>query len=304
MKSWARGIEFRMFDSTDPFVKFLRSQNGAKAYLKPYWGNSGDVLIWMGNELLLKEIGLERVVDPRKADIIVWPGGNPSMWRGNLDAWQDCWRCWPDARFVVAPATFQGNAWQQSLKDAPQNVVAEFSRDPSSHQNLSSAHLRPGIETGLGHDPAFHLKDSNWASKHRDATTSEYVLASFRDDHESTFSPVIENRLFSIWPFSSVLVRLQHRRKRKFCQHRLKLVRDRIGSNERIFECDAPMMSFESFVECVRRASQVHTDRLHCMILAVLLGKEVFAYPTAYGKLEAVYEHSIKSWAKVNFISN
>jgi hypothetical protein len=38
------------------------------------------------------------------------------------------------------------------------------------------------------------------------------------------------------------------------------------------------------------------------MILALLLGKEVFAYPTAYSKLEGVYEHSVKSWAFVRFV--
>ena len=82
----------------------------------------------------------------------------------------------------------------------------------------------------------------------------------------------------------------------------MSLVRKTVGLNQPVLECDAPLMSFERFVECVRSASQVHTDRLHCMILAVLLEKEVFAYPTAYAKLEAVYEHSIKPWAKVHFV--
>ena len=74
-------------------------------------------------------------------------------------------------------------------------------------------------------------------------------------------------------------------------------------SNLPLIEQDAPALSFESFVEFVQRASQVHTDRLHCMILSVLLGKDVYAYPTAYGKLEAVYKHSINSWAKVHFVN-
>jgi exopolysaccharide biosynthesis predicted pyruvyltransferase EpsI len=74
------------------------------------------------------------------------------------------------------------------------------------------------------------------------------------------------------------------------------------GAESFIIERDAPMMSFESFVESVRRASEVHTDRLHCMIMALLLGKQTFAYATAYSKLEGVYEHSIKSWADVTFV--
>ena len=80
------------------------------------------------------------------------------------------------------------------------------------------------------------------------------------------------------------------------------MVRRVAGSTLPIMDKDVSQMSFQSFVEYIGRAAQVHTDRLHCMIMAVLLGKEVFAYPTAYPKLESVYEHSIKPWAKVNFV--
>jgi hypothetical protein len=37
------------------------------------------------------------------------------------------------------------------------------------------------------------------------------------------------------------------------------------------------------------------------MILAGLLGKKVFAYGTAYRKLETVYDHSMQNWADVSF---
>jgi exopolysaccharide biosynthesis predicted pyruvyltransferase EpsI len=67
--------------------------------------------------------------------------------------------------------------------------------------------------------------------------------------------------------------------------------------------CDASVCQFEYFVEVIRSAAEVHTDRLHCMLLAAMLGKRVFAYSTAYGKLEAVYEHSVKEWAHVEFVS-
>ena len=53
--------------------------------------------------------------------------------------------------------------------------------------------------------------------------------------------------------------------------------------------CDASSLLLEYFLEIVRCAAEVHTDRLHCMLLAAMLGKPTFAYPTAYGKLEAVY---------------
>jgi exopolysaccharide biosynthesis predicted pyruvyltransferase EpsI len=56
-------------------------------------------------------------------------------------------------------------------------------------------------------------------------------------------------------------------------------------------------------MEIVRSAAEVHTDRLHCMLLAAMLGKPTFAYPTAYTKLEAVYAHSVRQWAHVQFVT-
>ena len=34
-----------------------------------------------------------------------------------------------------------------------------------------------------------------------------------------------------------------------------------------------------------------------------MLGKPTFAYPTAYAKLEAVYAHSVRQWAHVQFVT-
>jgi exopolysaccharide biosynthesis predicted pyruvyltransferase EpsI len=293
-----------MFCADDPFVTFLQARKGARVYLKPYHGNSGDVLIWMGDELLLKELGIEQIVDPRKADIILWPGGNPTMWRGNLEGWQECWRSFPAAEFVVAPATFQGESldWRKLLKTTKARIGGIFARDPESYENLKNLKLSSETIIGLGHDPAFHLKDSEWIARHREAATSEYILASFRRDHESAFASPVLRGLYKHRPFYSLLVRWQQWRHDRFHKNRLKTIREISGTRSPIVECDASLMSFQSFVEIVRRTGQVHTDRLHCLILAVLLGKEVFAHPTAYGKLEAVYEHSIKSWAKVDFI--
>jgi len=293
-----------MNPTNDPFVEFLRSRRDRAIYLKPYWGNSGDELIWMGDEALLNELGLNRVLNPQKADIIMWPGGNPTMWEGNLIGWQDCWKRWPKAEFVVGPATFHIGAqpWQTLLKSAPVKIGGLFARDPESYQNLLGLELPSSVRIGLAHDPAFHLKDTKWADELREANSSEYVLASFRADHESAMRLPDSTPLFKKWPFSLAFRYHKRRCRTKLNQERLSKVRQLAGSNVPLMEEDASLMSFHSFVECVGRAAQVHTDRLHCMILAVLLGKEVFAYPTAYGKLESVYEHSMKSWAKVNFV--
>ncbi len=288
----------------DPFVEFLRIQRGRTIYLKPYWGNSGDELIWMGNDILLRELGLNRVLNPQKAEIVMIPGGNATMWGSPLSEWQDCWKRWPDAEFVVAPSGFQGNnlPWREMLKTSGAKISGLFARDAVGYENLCRLGLPSTVKIGFAHDPAFHLKSSRWIIEVREACLSEYILASFRRDCESAMHLPNESVFLKIWPFSSVLHRYKHRCQAGYFQRRFAMVRRVAGSTLPIVEQDVSLMSFQSFVECISRAAQVHTDRLHCMIMAVLLGKEVFAYPTAYSKLESIYEHSIKPWAKVNFV--
>jgi exopolysaccharide biosynthesis predicted pyruvyltransferase EpsI len=295
-----------MLFPNDAYAEFLRRRSGRRVYLKPYVGNSGDGLIWMGSELLLRQLNLIQVVNPANAEIVLWPGGNPTMWPSNLRGWQECWRCWPEAEFVVGPGTFHesGIDWARMLRDAKSRIGGVFARDPASYENLRRAALPSHIAIGLGHDPAFCLRDSEWILQHRDANTSEYVLASFRDDHEAAPFDGPAARAFAEMLPHFIRRRIEPTLHRRSMERRLELVKRIAGSAQPLVVRDAPLVDFQSFVECVRRASQVHTDRLHCMILAVLLNKEVFAYPTAYGKLEAVYEHSMKSWARVEFVSS
>jgi hypothetical protein len=44
---------------------------------------------------------------------------------------------------------------------------------------------RSQIMLGLADDPALYLRGSEWLRAHRNAAAEEYVLAAFRDDHET-----------------------------------------------------------------------------------------------------------------------
>ena len=293
----------KMFAIEDTYIQFLKARKGQRVYLKPYWGNSGDSLIWMGNEVILRELGLLQVLDPKKADFILWPGGNPTMYTGNLDGWQECWESFPETEFVVAPATFQGEGlnWRELLQQSKARLGGLFARDPESYQNLLGLGLSPKVVIGLGHDPAFSLRNTEWIESHRNASTSEYVLACFRGDRESAFKRPVESKTFEFWPLTSLRFRILKYRRERYFFKRLEAVK-RISQSSNVLESDVANMSFQFFVETVRRASEIHTDRLHCMILALLLGKKVYAYTTAYAKLESVYEHSIKTWSAVQFV--
>ena len=294
-----------MFDKKNQYVQFLISRREKIFHVKPYIGNSGDCLIRMGTIELLTDLGIGTTVNPDKADIILWPGGNPTMWRGNIEGWKEVWSLFPGKEFIVGPATFQFDKynWSELIAQSKACITGLFARDPVSFNNLQKSHLPDNIQIGLSHDPALYLRDSAWLKEHKEASTEEYILAAFRNDHETDvklnsyinfFRPLIPKR---------IIFRLNRNVQKRYREMKISIVRRRTTEKIPLRAVDVSAYDFESFVETVRRSYEVHTDRLHCLILAVMLGKRAFAYPTSYGKLEAIYEYSIKPWANVTFVS-
>ena len=121
--------------SRDDFIAFLSARKNRSIYLQPYPGNAGDDLIRQGSEILLQVLGIKQVADPERADIILIPCGNQTMWRSNLRIWEACWQRWPKAEFVIGPATFQGEQypWRAMLAQSSANIAGLFARDPVSH---------------------------------------------------------------------------------------------------------------------------------------------------------------------------
>ena len=294
-----------MFDMGNPYVRFLVSQKKQSFHIKPYVGNSGDCLIRMGTVRLLSDLGIRTTVNPKKADVILWPGGNPTMWRANIEGWKDVWSRFPKKEFVIGPATFQFGTidWAGEIRQSQSRITGLFARDPDSFENLQKAQLPDGIQIGLSHDPAIYLRGSTWLGEHREAATEEYVLAAFRNDHEAAKKTRGYMRFCRHLLPGRIVRRLDRAIKVNNIERKIAMARERSTMTEPLRVCDASLLDFESFVETVRRAKEVHTDRLHCLLLAVMLGKQVFAYPTSYGKLEGVYEHSLKTWADVTFSS-
>jgi exopolysaccharide biosynthesis predicted pyruvyltransferase EpsI len=287
----------------DAYLRFLLDNRGCVFHLKPWNGNSGDLLIWRGTEHLLRRLRIRVTLDPRMAQIILIPGGNQTMWQGNIDIWNEVRRKYPDKGFVVGPGTIRmgDTPWVQDIGRPGARVLALFSRDPESYACLRAARLDPSIVTGLSHDPALYLRDSPWIRRHRAVATEEYVLAAFRFDKEGlTRRMQRTKRWLKLLP-PCLFCRIERRLMRWSLNRKLSLVAKVVPSERRVKICDASVCQFEYYVELIRSAAEVHTDRLHCMLLAAMLGKKVFAYPTAYGKLESVYAHSLRTWADVVF---
>ena len=293
-----------MFDSSDAYFAFLTGQRAKTVYVYPYVGNSGDSLIRMGTIRLLADLGIRSTLDPMAANVILWPGGNPTMWYANVRGWREVLEKYTHAEFVVGPATFQyyKHDWAGVLRSQADRVKALFARDAASYQNLLSASLPDSVEIGLSHDPALYLRGSDWVERYRAAAKREYVLAAFRIDHENCASPEWQRVLTRAFLPRALRSRLNRRRCNRCRRAKTREAAKRAAPGYPLRVADAALYDFDSFVDAVLRAAEVHTDRLHTMLLAVLLGKKVHAYSTAYGKLEAVYEHSLKGWANVEFV--
>lgn len=294
-----------MHDNDDPYLKFLAARVGKVFYRMPYPGNAGDSLIQFATKMILQDLQIDTTVDPRKAEVILVPGGNPTMWPSiGPQRWQILWERHKNAEFIVGPAGFKKgySDWGRLINDAGKTVTGLFARDAESFKNLSTANLRPGITAALSHDPALYLRDSQWMAAHRQAATEEYDLVALRDDHETTLShPALLRSLRSILP-TRVHDRIVRRSAIRVRNRKQRLAK-KLSDGFPLSVNDVSRQRFEVFVETIRAARAVHTDRLHVMLLACMLAKKIFAYPTIHGKLEDIYQHSLKGWADVTLVT-
>jgi len=149
-----------------------------------------------------------------------------------------------------------------------------------------------------------YLRGSDWLAVHRRAASERFDLAAFRNDHETS------TWCASAWRLaSSVLPSRLHRSLSRGLASAARRHKTHIASASSAatgfpLVCkDVAREPFDVFVETVRAARTVHTDRLHTMLLAAMLGKKVVAYPTSHSKLESVYEYALKDWADVTFVA-
>ena len=286
----------------DDYIEFLKSIKPRTVYVCPYPGNAGDGLIVLGTHHLLDELGITRTLVPAKADLILYPGGSPVLWQQDLDVWRDVWQRFPDKDFVVGPSTFQYSTlnWADLLRNKGRTVRALFAREPVSYEILQKTSWGVAMQIGLADDPAFSLRRSEFIKELRKACTEEYSLFAFRRDHEGSADSRLFTALRSLLPSGPGYLLERIYRRRRY-QEKIAVAQSQEPDTHPRMVSDVASLNFDMFVQGVQRAKVVHTDRLHVMILACLLGKKVFAYGTAYRKLETVYQYSMKDWADVSF---
>ncbi len=293
-----------LFSDNDSYVAFLTQNQSKTFYMKAWGGNCGDTLIWLGTEHLLHDLGIRTTLDPAQADVILIPGGNQTMYQENIDVWKSVWAKWPDKEFVVGPMTVQlgSTDWIDAIRQTSVRVTGLFARDPASYANLCECDLGSDVVRGLSHDPALFLRNSEMIRQQKEAVTDEHVLAAFRADGEGYGVGSKQLRWLVRSAPQAISRRVDSRLKVRSQARKIAKAAAIIAADGKMKVSDISRQTLPFFFEMLRSAKAVHTDRLHVMLAAAMLGKRTFAYPTTYGKLEAVYEHSVKDWTTVEFV--
>lgn len=289
----------------DAYENLLAAHRQSSYYVVEYPGNQGDFLLQQGTLELLRRLKIRTTDDARDAEIVLWPGGNVAMWRLNLRLLHRVARRNAHTRILIGPAGFAAPsiAWAPLLRSLAPRLLSVFARERASFEALRGVDLGAAAAVGLSHDPVLQLRDSSWLRPWLRIRQNKHVLAAFRDDHEACGPLARSLRLLHyVLPYAAFrpVVTLVNGRARR---RRLALMELRAARGwPRVID-DVSRRSLDTFLRCLARAKEIHTDRLHVMLVGALFEKPVFAYATAYAKLEAVYEHSLKSWSKVMIVS-
>lgn len=290
-----------MLTHYDDYSAFLAQYANKFIYLCPYPGNSGDELIVRGTLELIDKINILRTYNPNLAEVILYPGGNPTMWHEDIVIWRNIWEQYPNKPFIIGPITYSksDNFWIESITELNPNILICAARDKNSYailENISQIKCKKL----LAHDPAFYLRHSSLIQTWLTGAYEQHNLYAFRSDHEAnSFSPTLSNNPYiaSIQKMQRILLSKRNR------ELKVNKANQMTQSNLPKIIKDASLTNFDIFLDLILRAKEIHTDRLHIMICAALLNKKIFAYSTQYKKLEAVYEHSMQGWSDVTFVT-
>ncbi|CEJ10271.1 Polysaccharide pyruvyl transferase [bacterium YEK0313] len=271
-------------------IELLREFRNTEVLYLPNSGNAGDSLISTATMQLFRRLNisyqpitLEANVDGKV--VILGGGGNfiplYATIRNALTRFAGRAK-----RIVLLPHTIRGN--EDLIADLPASTLLICREIPSYDHVIN---VNPKCEVALAHDMAFHLDPEELLINDPDAAEFQTVFLGklaeagattadlsrraemrfFRLDGESTgkhgggdvdISSLFE---FGVWPRNS--------EKSSWC-----------------------------FVEAIRIAQAVVTDRLHVSIASAILGKPCKLYDNSYGKNREVFRHSLRRWSSVSFM--
>lgn len=245
----------------------------------PNPGNIGDMLIASATYDFFKRNHIkfnpyQKHTNPGK--YIVYGGGG--IWTADYEKdWCKFLPWFQNAeRVVILPGSFNNC---QKLIDILDERFVVFCREKRSYEYLKSTNTRAKIL--LDHDMAFRLK--NMPKQINIVGKGAVVLKSVA---------------FDSIPQTALFMRVDRESAGKY-KTDLDVSDITYGMHydkrDWIDYCTGLMMNV------INRADTIVTDRLHVAIMAHLLNKQVYMMDNTYGKLSAVYEHSMKQFENVHF---
>jgi exopolysaccharide biosynthesis predicted pyruvyltransferase EpsI len=239
----------------------------------PNQGNAGDMVIDAAFFVLAQHIGLTftRLEEPRVppgSDVVLYGGGGSlvTYWNKTRDfIKQNLYNC---KLFVILPHTIDGH--KDLLENLPPHIHI-WARETVSYEYLKAVVPYPE-HVFISHDLAFYLEELRFETSNNDR-----------------FRQMLPKK-------RKVAFRLDEEKH---------LERDFLPScNDDLSRtCGGDESDVVKVVDVVRKLFRhinttdiVYTDRLHVGIVAAILRKEVHFFPGSYYKINAVYEHSMRSF--------
>ena len=313
------------FDAELKITDLLRRFRGQAAYFDELSGNNGDDLISNGARHAITSAGLNLVASPDRADVLIVTGGAglSSVWGGAYE------RIRPYAAeenrrrpLIILPSTISIESFDLpgvlQSRSAPTYV---FAREKLTLSRIRDGRWNADTTLAIDDDMAFHLKTSDWLTTVASRARDKHLLIVERRDAEALSGPAdravpAPAPLKRLVPqgLKRAIKRRTHVRARAgtpFAAWARSAAFERFGldADTAVMTIDASLkglLTFDQFVAAIADATAVITTRLHVAILASLLGKRTLVVPgdARYGKIQGIYEYSLRDQPHVTLIDN
>lgn len=247
----------------------------------PNPGNAGDMLIAAATMGFFEKHNLPYTMykDGGDIDTVVYGGGGiwtadyKKDWLKHLEVLNQA------KKIVILPSSFNNCP---ELIDALDERFVVFCREKRSYEYVKGANTRATVL--LDHDMAFRMTTKQLAKPY--AISTKTVDALDKVDWQS----IPKNAMFMRGDGESA------------GKYKTDLdVSELAGWYLLSAKPDWINFCAQLMLSVVNQADAVVTDRLHVAIAGLLTGKTVYMLDNTYGKLSAVYEHSMKQFKNVHF---
>lgn len=287
----------------------------------PYFGNVGDVLIWQASLDLLNtlphrclysasaETYIRPIISPNVVIVFMGGGNFGDLWERHQHFRHRVMTDFPLNPIVQLPQSVCWLSTDKMVDDVRifgdhKGKISICLRDQQSYDIITSnyhnvkPYLLPDMVLGLDID---HLLNQ-WKVFQQSVSENLYVR---RTDSEvnrisETDKLVPSDAVIADWPSMKgdfTPLRYYYLLKRELVMFKSKLT---MGILDIIFKQYLKDRILRSGVKFISPHKNVYTTRLHCGILAYLMGKNVVMFDNSYGKISGVYDLWMKNQPNVS----